>query len=66
MFLAIILSGIVVSVLATGPKFHGIKHYQGRWIFKDDKNSQFAFLSRKRKAVGPCRKIYGLLKPFEV
>jgi hypothetical protein len=32
------LGGLVVSVLATGPKFRGFDPDRGRWIFKGDKN----------------------------
>jgi hypothetical protein len=32
------LGGLVVSVLATGPKVRGFDHDRGRWIFKGDKN----------------------------
>jgi hypothetical protein len=42
--------GEVVSVLATGPKGHGLlKH----WIFKGDKNLQHTFLWMGTKAEGP-------------
>jgi hypothetical protein len=30
--------GLVVSVLATGPKVRGFDPDRGRWIFKGDKN----------------------------
>jgi hypothetical protein len=32
------LGGLVVNVLATGPKVRGFDPYRGRWIFKGDKN----------------------------
>ena len=32
------LGGLVVSVLATGPKVCGFNPGRGRWIFKGDKN----------------------------
>jgi hypothetical protein len=32
------LGGLVVSVLATGPKVRGFNPGRGRWIFKGDKN----------------------------
>jgi hypothetical protein len=32
------LGGLVVSVLATGPKVRGFDPDRGRWIFKGDKN----------------------------
>jgi hypothetical protein len=31
------LAGLVVSVLATGPKVRGFDPDRGRWIFKGDK-----------------------------
>jgi hypothetical protein len=34
------LGGLVVSVLATGPKVRGFDPDRGRWIFKDDKNPE--------------------------
>jgi hypothetical protein len=37
--------GVVVSVLATGPKGWGLKTRQRRWILKGDKNPQHTFLS---------------------
>jgi WD40 repeat protein len=39
------LGGVVVSVLATGPKGCGFKTRPRRWIFKGDKNPQHSFLS---------------------
>jgi hypothetical protein len=45
------LGGLVVSVLATGPKVRGFD--RGRWIFKGDKNPEHHFLRRGNKAVGP-------------
>jgi hypothetical protein len=39
------LGGVVVSVLATGPKGCGFKHGQGDGSFKGDKNPQHTFLS---------------------
>ena len=32
------LGGLMVSVLATGPKVRGFDLDRGRWIFKGDKN----------------------------
>jgi hypothetical protein len=46
------LGGLVVSVLATGPKVRGIDPDRGRWIFKGDKNPEHHFLRRGSKAVG--------------
>jgi hypothetical protein len=39
------LGGVVVSVLANGPKDFGFKTQPRRWIFKGDKNRQRTFLS---------------------
>jgi hypothetical protein len=50
------LGGLMVSVLAVGPKFRGFKPGRERWVFKDDKNPQHAFLRRGSKAVGPMSK----------
>jgi hypothetical protein len=47
------LGGLVVSVLATGPKVRGFDPDRGRWIFKGDKNPEHNFLRRGSKAVGP-------------
>jgi hypothetical protein len=45
------LGGLVVSVLATGPKVRGFDPDRGRWIFY--KNPEHHFLRRGSKAVGP-------------
>jgi hypothetical protein len=47
------LGGLVVSVLATGPKVRGFGPDRGRWIFKGDKNPEHHFLRRRSKAIGP-------------
>jgi hypothetical protein len=47
------LGGLVVSVLATGPKVRGFDPDRGRWIFKGDKNPEHHFLRRGSKAAGP-------------
>jgi hypothetical protein len=47
------LGGLVVSVLATGPKVRGFDPDRGRWTFKGDKNPEHNFLRRGSKAVGP-------------
>jgi hypothetical protein len=47
------LGGLVVSVLATGPKVRGFDPDRGQWIFKGDKNPEHHFLRRGSKAVGP-------------
>jgi hypothetical protein len=48
------LGGIVVSVLATGPKGCGFKPGQVDGFFQSDKNPQHTFLSDGKV---PCRKI---------
>jgi hypothetical protein len=47
------LGGLVVSVLATGPKVRGFDPDRGRWILKGDKNPEHHFLRRGSKAVSP-------------
>jgi hypothetical protein len=42
------LGGLVVSVLATGPKVRGFDPDRGRWIFKGDKNPEH-FLSEEKE-----------------
>jgi hypothetical protein len=37
------LGGLVVSVLATGPKVRGFDPDQGRWIFMGDKNPEHLY-----------------------
>jgi hypothetical protein len=39
------LGGVVVSVLATGPKVYRFKTRSRQWIFKGDENPQHTFLS---------------------
>jgi hypothetical protein len=38
------LGGLVVIVLAFGPKVHGLKLGRGRWTSKGDRNPQHTFL----------------------
>jgi hypothetical protein len=47
------LGGLVVSVLATGPKVRRFDPDRGRWIFKGNKNPEHNFLRRGSKAVSP-------------
>jgi hypothetical protein len=49
--LSVALGGLVVSVLATGPKVRGFNPGRGRWILKGDKKHNF--LRSGSKAVGP-------------
>jgi hypothetical protein len=48
----VVLGGLVVSVLAIGPKVRGYKPGRGRWIFQADKNPQHTFLRMGSKAGG--------------
>jgi hypothetical protein len=50
---SVVVGGIVVNVLATGPKVCGFKLGRGRWIFKGDKNMQHVFLRKGNRAVSP-------------
>jgi hypothetical protein len=55
------LGGLVVSVLATGPKVRGFD--PDRWIFKGDKNSEHHFLRSRRSHVVDLRHVkepYGM------
>jgi hypothetical protein len=47
------ISGVVVSVLATGPKGHGFKPGHGDGFFNGDKNPEHAFLWIGSKARVP-------------
>jgi hypothetical protein len=47
------LGGVVVSMLATGPKGRGFEPGQDDRFFKDDKNPQHTFLRMGSKAGGP-------------
>jgi hypothetical protein len=40
---AVVLGGIVIIVLAIGPKVRGFKPSRGRYIFKGDINSTTSF-----------------------
>jgi hypothetical protein len=42
----VVLGGVIVSVLAIGPKIRGFEPGRGLWIFKCDKNPQHTFLRR--------------------
>ena len=45
--------GPVVIILATGSEVRGFKPGQGRWIFSENKNSEYIFLWKRSKAGGP-------------
>jgi hypothetical protein len=47
------LGGVVVSVLATGPKGRVFKLSRGDGFFKGDENPQHTFLRMGSKAGGP-------------
>jgi hypothetical protein len=42
----------MASLLAIVPNVRVFKPDRGRWIFKNDNNSQHAFLSRESKTIG--------------
>jgi hypothetical protein len=46
------LGGVMVSVIATGPKGRGVKAGRGDGLFKSDKNLQHSFLRMWSKAGG--------------
>jgi hypothetical protein len=48
-----VLGGVMASVLAIVPKVREFNTVRGRWIFKGDKNLQYAFLQRGSKAGDP-------------
>jgi hypothetical protein len=50
------LGGLVVSVLATGPKVRGFKPGRGRWIFKGDKIRSTPSFGGEVKPSVPCRR----------
>ena len=45
--------GPVVIILVTGSEVHGFKPHRGQWIFSEHKNSEYDFLRKVSKAVGP-------------
>jgi hypothetical protein len=50
----VVLGGVMVVMLATGPKIREFKPGRERWIFKGDKNLQHDFIRRVTKpSVGP-------------
>jgi hypothetical protein len=53
---AVVLGGILVSVLATSPKVLGFRPGRGRWILRGDDSPQHTFLRRGNKVVGPMLK----------
>jgi hypothetical protein len=57
------LAGIVVIMLAIGPKVRGFKPGRGRRIFKGDESPSHDLLRRGSKVVGPhIAGFYGMLK----
>jgi hypothetical protein len=48
-----VLGGVMISVLAIGPKVRGFNPGRGQWIFNGDKNPQHAFRRIGSKVVGP-------------
>jgi hypothetical protein len=49
--------GVLVIMLAIGPKVRGLKPGQGRWIFKGDKNPLYDLLRREVQPSVSCRNI---------
>ena len=47
------IGGHVVIILATGFEVRGFKPGRGRWIFSERKNTEYDFLRKGSKAVGP-------------
>ena len=45
--------GPMVIILATGSEVRGFKPGWGRWIFSERKNSNYDFLRKGSKVVGP-------------
>ena len=45
--------GPVVVILITVPEVRGFKPGQGRWIFSERKNPEYAFHGKGSKTVGP-------------
>jgi hypothetical protein len=64
----IVLGGLVVSVLAIGPKFRGFKPGQGRRICKCDKiNRKTPSFGEKAKPSAPsCKISRHVTQPFEI
>jgi hypothetical protein len=58
----VVLGGVMVSVLAIGPKVCGFNPGRGRWIFKGDKIRNAPSFRGKVKPLVPYRKMYGFLK----
>jgi hypothetical protein len=66
--LYVALGGLVVSVLATGPKVRGFDRDRGRWIFKGDKNPEHHFFLKGSKAVVnvKCRRFTACKRTLEL
>jgi hypothetical protein len=65
--LQVVLSDVVGSMLAIGPKVYGLKAGWGRWIFKGNKNLQHPSFRGAIKPLAPCCKILQHVKePLEV
>jgi hypothetical protein len=61
-FKIVALCGLVVSVLAIGPKVGGFKLGRGHRTFKYYRKPQLDFLRREVKSSVPCRKILRHIK----
>jgi hypothetical protein len=49
----VVLDGVMVIVLAIGPKVRGFRPGRERLMSEGDETSQYGFLRRESKAVGP-------------
>jgi hypothetical protein len=63
----VVLDGLVVSVLAIGPKVCGLKPSRGRWTFKDDKiSSTPSFVGEVKPSASCCKILRYVKEPFGV
>jgi hypothetical protein len=58
----VVLSGIMVSMLAIGPKVRGLEPVRGWGIFKGDNSPNRASFGEEVKPSDPCRKIFRHVK----
>jgi hypothetical protein len=59
---SVFLGGVIVIVLAIGPKVRGFKPGRARWIFKGGKSPQHTFLRKGSEAVGPMSNSFRYVK----
>jgi hypothetical protein len=58
------LGGLVVSLLAIGPKVRGFRPGRGWWIFKGDKIRSTTFFRAEVKLFLPCMILRHVKKPY--